>query len=250
MATKKKVTKKKTTAVAKRATTDVATIQQQLQDEAAGIQGQIGAPSTKAIRLTDKVFTMPDGTVIQDELEVVIVDFISQNKLYEGKYDPKNPEPPVCYAIGKVVNSMVPSPNSQDMQVSKGESCAECPMNQWGSDGDGKACKNTRVLAVVLPDAEETEVYTISVPPTGIKGFDGYVGSIAKLYNLPPIGVKTTISFHPEKTYPLPLFGNPVPNEQLQEHFAFRAEAETLLTVEPEYGVVVEKPARRTKKRA
>jgi len=231
---KKKISKKK--GIAKRANTSMsaAAIKEQLQNEAAGIQSQIGAPDTKAIRIKDKVFTLPDGTVIQDSLDVVIIDFVSRNNFYEGKWDPKNPEPPVCFAIDKSANALVPSPNSADLQVKKGEDCTACAMNQWGSDGDGKACKNTRLLAVVLPDAEEPEVYTLSVPPTAIKGYDGYVGSVAKLYQLPPIGVRTTITFHQEKNYPLPLFSNPVPNEDIQEHFGFREEAETLLFVEPE----------------
>jgi len=243
MAAKKKISKKK--GIAKRANTSmsVAAIKEQLQNEAAGISSQIGAPDTKSIRIKDKVFTLPDGTVVQDSLEVVIVDFLSRNNFYEGKWDPKNPESPVCYAIDKSANALVPSPNSSDMQVKKGQDCSECAMNQWGSDGDGKACKNTRLLAVILPDAEELVVYTMSVPPTAIKGFDGYVGSVAKLYQLPPIGVRTTITFHQEKNYPLPLFSNPIPNEDIQEHFGFREEADTLLNVEPEA------PAAPTKKK-
>ena len=245
MAAKKKVSKKK--GIAKRANTSMsaAAIKEQLQNEAAGIQDQIGAPATNSIKIRDKVFTLPDGTVVQDSLEVVIIDFLSRNNYYEGKWDPKNPEPPVCFAIDKSAKALVPSENSAEMQVKKGKTCDECPMNEWGSDGDGKACKNTRLLAVVLPDAEEPEVYTLSVPPTAIKGFDGYVGSVAKLYQLPPIGVRTTITFHQEKNYPLPLFSNPIPNEDIEEHFAFRADAETILFVEPEAPAPKKKPARR-----
>ena len=52
--------------IAKRKTTAVADIQKQLQAEAGGIQDQIGKPATNAIKIRDKVFTLPDGTVIQD----------------------------------------------------------------------------------------------------------------------------------------------------------------------------------------
>lgn len=245
MATKKKAKKK--TSMTKRANTSMsaAAIQEQLQNEAAGISNQIGALDTKSIRIKDKVFTMPDGTVVQDSLDIVIVDFLSRNNFYEGKWDPKNPAPPVCYAIDKSAKALVPNENSTDMQVKKGETCDDCSMNQWGSDGDGKACKNTRLLAIILPDDEELQVYTLSVPPTAIKGFDGYVGSVAKLYNLPPIGVRTTITFHQEKSYPLPLFSNPIPNEDIEEHFGFRNDAETLLNVEPEAPAAPAKKKRR-----
>lgn len=234
MASKKKVSSKK--GIAKRPSTgmSIAAIKEQLQEEASNIQNQIGAPATQAIKIRDKVFTMPDGTVVQDSLDIVIIDFVSRNNFYEGKWDPNNIEAPACFAIDKSANALVPSVNSPDMQVKKGQSCSECAMNQWGSDGEGKACKNTRLLAVVLPDADDVQVYTLSVPPTAIKGFDGYVGSVAKLFNLPPIGVRTTVTFHQEKTYPLPLFSNPEPNEAIEAHFAYRPDALAMLMVEPE----------------
>lgn len=234
MAAKKKVSKKKT-GMAKRANTNIVDIKKQLQAEAAGISDNIGSPETNAIKIKDKVFTMPDGTIIQDSLDVVVVDFVSRNNYYEGKWDPKNPEPPACYAIGKVVKALVPSKQAADVQVRGGKSCDECPMNQWGSDGDGKACKNTRLIAVVLPDDAEKKLYTMSIPPTAIKSFDGFVGSVAKLFELPPIGVVATITFHQDKSYPLPLFGDVRPNEHIQDDFAFRPDAETMLMAEVDY---------------
>lgn len=243
MAAKKRTAKKK--AVAKRPTMDVATIQQQMQNEVANIQDQIGTPASNSIKIRDKVFTLPNGQIIQGPIKAVIVDFISRNMHYEGKWDPKNPVPPTCFAINKVVSAMTPSDNSPDKQA---DNCAECPMNQFGSDGDGKACKNTRLLALVLPDLDgddEGKLYTMSVPPTAIKGFDAYVNSVAKLYNVPPVGVVTKIGFHPEKSYPMPIFSDPEPNSQLQEHFVLRDEAEIMLTAEPDVSGAAPKPARR-----
>lgn len=238
--------KKKTTAVAKRGNTSPADIQEQLQTEVAGIQDQIGAPASNAISIRDKVFTLPDGSVINSALEVVIVDFLSRNNFYESKWDPKNPQPPSCFAIGKVVKSLAPSPNSPHMQVKPGQTCEECPMNVFGSDGDGKACKNTRLLAVLPVDAgEDDPIMTLSVPPTAVRAFDGYVGQVAKLFGTPPIGVVTTIDFHPDKSFPMPIFGHPQPNPNLEGHFARRSEAEVLLTAEPDTSTLDSSPSKK-----
>lgn len=219
-------------------------VQEQLAQEAASIQSQIGAPSTNAISTKEKVFTLPDGTVLEGPIDLVILDFNSQNKFYEGKYDPKNPTPPACWALGKSPKGMTPSQNATDPQHTD---CDSCPMNQFGSDGDGKACKNTRVLAVLPVDAEpDDEIMTLSVPPTAIKGFDAYVAQVAKMFNTPPIGVVTTIGFHPEKSYPSLIFGKPQANPNLTTHFARRAECEVLLNAEPDVSGVEAAPAKKT----
>ncbi len=227
---------------------ELANIESQLAAEAASIADSIGKPSTNSIKVRDKVFTLPDGQILQQPLPVVIVDFISQNKFYENAYNENTIESPTCFAINKNVAGMTPSDNSTDKQS---EACTGCPMNEFGSDGNGKACKNTRVIAVLLSDMDDDAIYTISVSPTAIKAFDAYVGSVAKMFKSPPVRVITELSFHPEKTYPSLIFGNPKPNESYHADFARREEAEDLLTVEPEAIKVEEKPKSRvTKKKA
>lgn len=218
--------------IARKSGSALADIRKQLQEEAEKIKEQIGAPPTNAISTRDKVFTLPDGTVLRDSIDVVILDFVSANYFYEGKWDPKNPQPPVCWAIGRNPHNLIPSDHAPQKQA---ESCSDCPMNEFGSDGDGKACKNTRRLAVMLADeGEESPIYTLSVPPTAIKGYDGYVAQIARLYQVPPFGVVTQITFHPERSYALPLFGNPRPVEDLEFYMQKRQEAEVILFAEPE----------------
>lgn len=225
----------------------LANVNEQLAAEAASIADSIGKPSTNAIKVRDKVFTLPDGQIIQAPMRVVIIDFISQNKFYENAYNENNIENPSCFAISKTVSDMKPSENAEDPQS---DACNGCPMNEFGSDGAGKACKNTRVLAVTLPDTEGNDIYTMSVSPTAIKAFDAYVGSVAKMFKAPPVRVITEAMFHPEKTYPSLMFGNPTPNEDYAADFSRRAEAEDLLTVEPEAMVEAEdKPKSRVKKK-
>jgi len=207
-------------------------VAKELAAEAANIAESIGAPATNAIKIHDKVFKLPDGQILQAPLKVVIIDFISCNKFYEGVYREGEINPPVCFAISKKVTDLTPSANSPKKQAN---SCDICPLNEFGSDGAGKACKNTRLLAVILPDLDDNNsIYTLSVSPTAIKGFDGYVGSVAKMYKAPPVRVITDVMFHPEKSYSSLLFGNPQPNENYIEDYARRADADVLLTAEPD----------------
>jgi len=221
--------------VAKPTAKEIANIDAELAAEAAEIADSIGAPSSNVINIQDKVFKLPDGQIIQEPLDIIIVDHISKNFFYEGAWDPKNPEGPICWAINRVLSHLSPSKGVPEAQT-KGD-CEKCPMNEWGSDGDGKACKNTRALAVLLPNiGEGTQLYTLNVSPTAIKSFDGYVNAVLKMYKSPPIKVITEVSFHPDKRWAYPVFGNPQPNEHYAAHVARRPEARAMLEVEPKAG--------------
>ena len=119
--------------------------QEQLAKEAAEISKRIATPSGDRIRFnSNRSLITPDGGE-GEELEVVVVDFVSSNLFYDGPFDRDNPQPPGCFAIGVEPSLLVPSPNSPNKQA---ETCSACPNNQFGSAGKGKACKNTRLLAV------------------------------------------------------------------------------------------------------
>lgn len=240
--------KKTGTAVAVKRSTSMANVEAEMAAAVSGIKDQIGTPATNQIKTTGKIFTLPDGSVIDGPMEVVIIDFISQNKFYPGKYDPNNIVPPDCFAIGKILADMKPSPNSLDPQAT---SCAECTMNVFGSDGNGKACKNARLLAILPPDAtSEDEIMTIAVSPTALKGFDSYVNAIASKYKAPPVKVITTIDFHPTPDYPQLTFMDTRPNEDFAAYWARREEAQTLLTAEPDMtAALAEAAAPKPKKR-
>ena len=224
--------KKPGTTVAKRGNTSMANVNEQLAAEAGAIAEQIGRPAGNKIKTADKQFQFPDGTVDAGPIRVVILDFVSRNDLYEGKWDPKNPNPPSCFAMGKVLKDMTPDPESPKIQS---DNCAGCPNNAFGSNGDGKACKNTRLLAVIPEDAKsEEEIMTISVSPTALKAFDAYVSTIARLFQTPPIGVSTEIGFHPERYYSSLMFGNPEPNKSVAEHLSLREAAQSILYAKPD----------------
>jgi hypothetical protein len=234
-------TKKPTTAVAVKAAGNIVNIQEMLKAQAAAMSGRTAPATGSAIRVTqDKKFQLPDGTVTPGPLELVIVDFTTKNMFYEGAFDPKNISPPACFSIGNDIKTMVPSKNAPAAQA---PDCASCPMNQFGSAGDGKACKNTRVLAVLPPDADEnTPLWLLATSPTANKGFDGYVGQVARLFEMPPVGVVTTVSFDTSVTYAKLVFGNPQPNPAVGTHFARQEEAKAMLAVEPDVSGFVQKP--------
>lgn len=232
-AAKPAATKKPGTAVAvpKKSAGAVVSIKEQMAAELAALGERTAPAGGDKIQLKGKQFNLPDGSQT-DELQVVIVDFIATNNFYEGAYDPKNITPPACFAIGQVITQMVPSDNSP---VKQADSCGVCPMNQFGSAGDGKACKNMRRLAVLPPDADaDTPLWVLDVSPTGLKSFDGYVKTVATKFGVLPIGVVTTISFAPEVDYGSLRFGNPQPNENMTEHWSRRKEATERLMQEPD----------------
>lgn len=229
------------TSVAVKKAGAIVSIKDVIAAQVAALGDRIAPPGGSGIKLAAGSMTLPDGTKTPGPLDLVIVDFVAVNKFYEGPYDQNNIQPPVCFAIGSNPLKLVPSPNSPLPQA---KTCAECPMNQWGSQGKGKACKNERALAVLPPEGDaETPLWKLSVSPTGIKGFDGFVAGVARTFQTIPAGVIATVGLDPNETYPKLTFGNPVPNPNLAEHFARQEEAKAMLAVEPDVsGYGVEKP--------
>jgi hypothetical protein len=223
------------TAVATRkagALVDVKAIQEKLKQQAAAINDKVAPASGITIQVTQsKQFKFPDGTTA-DSFQGVIVDFVSANLFYEGAYDKDNIQPPACFAIGESPLTLVPSDNSP---VRQSDACKGCPMNDFGSAGKGKACKNTRVLAVLPPDADaDTPIWLLKVSPTALKRYDSYVRSVASAFGMPPVAVVTTFGFDENSDYASLTFSNPEPNENLGVCYERQEEAKKLLFTEPD----------------
>lgn len=228
MATKKKVSTD--LAVPKKTSSAIVSIQEQLKAQAAAMAGRTAPSAGSVIKLTkDKKFQLPDGRKVDGPLELVIVDFVSRNKYYDRPFDPAKPMAPACFAIGPIPNELAPKDNVPEKQ---NDECKGCWANEYKSapNGKGKACKNTRYLAVLPPDADaETELWFLEVSPTGLKSFDGYITSVTRQYQMPPIAVITEVSFDENSDYQSLLFGNPQPNQNLAAHFERQAEATDML---------------------
>lgn len=214
-----------------------AALREQLRAESDEVAKRIQAPGGDLIKLTkDKHFKLPDGTKHPGPLSIVILDFVSTNKFFDRPYKEGEVTPPACFAIGLEPTSLIPSKNSPDKQAA---TCKDCPNNQFGSKGDGKACGNHRLLAVVAGTGDdgadpEAPLYMLQVSPTGVKAFDGYVSTIRGQYQVPPIGVVTDIYFDPSSEYQSLRFGNPQPNVNLEMHFGRRTAARARLMTEPD----------------
>ncbi|HJY05418.1 MAG TPA: hypothetical protein VJ323_03830, partial [Bryobacteraceae bacterium] len=118
--------------------------------------------------------------------------------------------------------------------------CAACPNNQFGSAGKGKACKNTRLLAVtpISEDGnEDAPIWIISVPPTSIKAFDSYVFKLSTKQRTLPIALVTRISLDQDVTYVAPRFEavRPLDDQELATVFPMREEAMTRLMALPDF---------------
>lgn len=161
--------------------------------------GSVGGKD--AIRVTqDKKFELPSGDVL-DSLECVVVDFVYRNEYYLGAYNRKQITPPACFSIAPSASGMVPSANSPIQQAN---SCATCQHNQFGSSpqGDGKACKNTVMLAVLPLDAtDDSPIWVIKSSPTAVKHFNNYVAKLARNAGVPVTAVATKLFFDPDSAF-------------------------------------------------
>lgn len=89
------------------------------------------------------------------------------------------------------------------------ETCAACPHNAFGSGKDqngnatgGKACADTKILAVFVPGFG---VHMLKIPPASLKNFGLYVKQLSA--NGIPLGtVKTLVGFDLAETYPIMVF--------------------------------------------
>lgn len=217
---------------------DANAIRESLRAQAAAMNERTQPASGNRIQVgQDKMFKLPDGSKV-DTIQAVIVDFVSVNAFYEKAFDPKNITPPGCFAVGTNPKDMAPVDESPNKQA---ENCQECPMNEFGSAGDGKACKNGRRLAVLPPNAAgddvdgEAELLTLDVSPTALKGFDAYVQQLARLHQLPPVAFMTTITCDPNVTYARLMFSDPVPINGVGEAMGRQDEAKQLLTATPDF---------------
>ena len=167
--------------------------------EVAELQKRISAPSGDRIMVTQgKTFKLPNGAEL-DELEAVVVDFAAANYFYTEGFERGSITPPQCFALGLEPAGLVPSDNCPEKQC---ESCAGCWANAFGSAGKGKACQNTRLIALLPPDADaETPLMILKVSPTALKSFDGHVASVARSKQVPVRGVITKVSFSQDTEY-------------------------------------------------
>lgn len=208
-----KAAKKPSTAVAKVKPTAIVSVQDTIAKELAELGAATGSSAGgNRIRVSQsKMFKLPDGTEHPGPLHMVIVDHITRRSWYDRPFDKKNPSPPACAAASRETTGMLPMAASPDKQSN---ACTGCPNDEWGTanQGNGKACKESRDLAVIPDDADATtKPFFLEVSPTGLKAYDGYVRSIASSLQKASFQVVTEVSFDPNLDYPSLRFSNPQP---------------------------------------
>jgi hypothetical protein len=143
----------------------------ELSDTARALAGGIGGGG-KSISIKGGVFRLMVGSkeiaAIDDRfLDVVIVKAAPKNSrvFYEGAYDKDAPATaPACWSN----DGEMPDASSKNRQSAN---CASCPQNQAGSgQGNSRACRYQRRIAVVLANDVEGDVLRMIVPAASIFG--------------------------------------------------------------------------------
>lgn len=218
--------------MAKTPGTAVVDIQAELKKQADAMKGKIQSPGGDTIKTKGKEFTLPNGVKDAGPMRLVILDFVSMNAFWDRPYKDGDPFPPACIAIGNDPKNMIPDDNSP---AKESEACQGCPNNEFGSKGAGKACSNSRLLAVVEPnDDPKSPIYLLKVSSTGLKSFDGYVAGLSSQFGSVPVAFTTEVYFDPALTYPSLRFGSPEPNPNLAVHFNRQKEAQARLMTLPD----------------
>jgi hypothetical protein len=125
-------------------------------------------------------FTLIEGEDEVESFEGVMIFTKESNVYYKGRYDSRKISRPDCFSPdGK-------KPVGDNPQA---PTCAECQWNKFGSaqSGDGKACKNTRPVFVLVKSANAEEggfgfgviPKVLRIPPTSLVAVRNFVVAVA-----------------------------------------------------------------------
>lgn len=167
-----------------------------------------------------------------DSMEMVIIDAAKiARTYYEGTYDPKNPEPPVCWSAD--TNTPAPDVPEDQRQASR---CMDCPQNVKGSGaGQGRACRFSQRLAIAFPQKLE-EVYQLQLPATSIFGeakdnkmpMQAYA-KFLRANDMPAVAIVTEMYFDENSEVPKLFFKpvRPLTEEELEKAIEMREHQDT-----------------------
>ena len=210
-----------------------------------------------------------------NQIAAVVLDSILENVFYEGRFDPDNPSSPVCYAYGTDEREMGPHTNVIAAHNHQHETCIGCPQNEWGSadTGRGKACRNTRRLALIPagtfnnagagpvyePLADPAEIARAGVaflklPVTSVKAYANWVRGLAATLKRPPYAVVARIRVLPDPQTQFRIEVTaliPVPDDWLPGIMAKRDECQPALWApHPEFRAPAAPASRRAREAA
>lgn len=151
-----------------------------------------------------------------NRMGVVIVGWLLENVYYSGRYDDSAPQAPKCFAFGLEEANMRPHGDVVKAGQAEHAACQGCPQNEWASaeQGRGKACKNTRRLALVAAGNfgkegfelirdpvhfEQSAVGYLRLPVTSVKAYSAFVKQVGGVLKRPPYGVVTQVAVVPDQ---------------------------------------------------
>lgn len=215
-------------------TNAVVDIRAQLRAEIEATKDRVAPPSGGKISTQGKIFTLPDGRTSSGPLKLIVLDWRIVHSYYTGIYDPAKRASPDCWALSTNLDC---APDPAKVKAAKCDSCAKCPFNEWGSaaTGKGKACKESRRLAVIPTDATpDTIPLLLEVSPTGIKSFEAYVTRLNSIGKHPMEAV-AEVAFKSDAHYPTLVFGvdSMLDDDQLAIAFAIRKMVDPILDRDP-----------------
>lgn len=179
------------------------------------------------------VLSWQDAPLQGNQMAVIVLDSILENVYYEGRYDPDVPQGPICFAFGRDEKTMRPHQiviDAVNQQCGASGQCAGCEMNEFGSaeTGRGKACRNTRRLAMIpagtfnaagklelIEDEEHYETTAVGfmkLPVTSVKGYASFVKQVAGALRRPPFGIVTKVKVVPDPKSQFKVVFEPIMN--------------------------------------
>lgn len=196
---------KKTTSLAKRGSNSGTSLVK-WEDKLAELAEEVGASEKphslgNFLSLRGGQMSYRGNPIANNELDVVIVGSVFENILFGEKFDPDNPANPECYAVGISEDELSPH---ADVQNPRSEKCEGCPNNDWGTaeTGRGKACRNTRRLALISVDSlgniSEAPVAYLRPPVTSVEAWTSYVTQLRTVKKIPYFAAITKIKVVPD----------------------------------------------------
>jgi hypothetical protein len=180
----------------------------------------------------------PDGKEGKS-ITVVVVAHEIVHAYYSKPYNPSSISPPDCFAHGEIFDQLAPIETAPEPQA---QACSVCPMNEFGSapNGKGKACRNSRLLAVLPADPgliADHPIWTLSVPPTSIKEYENYLRDLRDDHGLTNAFVATKITQAKKCDWAAPRFEfvEKLPDEMVATAIARMEEARKIIGREPNY---------------
>lgn len=131
--------------------------------------GKVEFPVIQIVHGTNQIFNIP-GMDPKKNFEAIILHIHKANAYWKESFiETGGGTPPDCFSM----NGLYPDPG---VQVKECVDCVACEKNKFGSDGEGKSCKNMKVFYLLLPGS--VLPYKMTVPATSLKAVDMYLSML------------------------------------------------------------------------